>query len=83
MFYLIVTACLEPNGLDINNRTKKIQNLEKSFSKCLLEFNSTYCDSCKQSYLDLTGTYDIEKSSEEFCMDIVDLVSFQYLINVF
>lgn len=76
--------CLNSNGTDLNEHTKMIKHLENSLKECndTIKNNSVACVECKLSYLNLTGYYNKIKNNEGFCMDIVDLVSICYLVNV-
>lgn len=37
--------------------------------------NSTICTDCRQDYTNLNNYYNTHKIKNEFCMDVVDLVS--------
>lgn len=53
----------------------------KFFSACVsnhkngTEPNSTLCSDCKKDYEELIDYYNSQKLTNEFCMDVVDMVN--------
>lgn len=81
-FIVIVSVCL--NGTVLNGRTEHVINLGKQLDNCISkhkDYNLTICTECKDNYKNLINYYNEQKIKEEFCMDVVDLVSL--LCNVF
>lgn len=81
MFQFIVAVCL--NGTMLNSKTKHVMNLGKMLDTCISNHknstqnnnNSELCTDCKQDYMNLNDYYNTHKINNEFCMDVVDLVS--------
>lgn len=86
MFYWY-TVCL--NGTVLNERTKHVICLEKSLDNCIsdhtngTEPNSTLCVDCKEFYQNLISYYNMHKVNNEFCMDVVDLVSYNIICWIY
>lgn len=77
------------NGTALNDKTKTLMRLGKLFDACISNhmnsttLNSSLCSDCQDDYLNLTNYYNTNKISKEFCMDVVDLVSLQLIIQIF
>lgn len=71
----------------LNDRTKSVLNYASQLDDCLLNHtnlndNLTICSDCKKNYEELNNFYDLHKIEKEFCMDIVDLVSLNFFMNL-
>lgn len=72
------------NGTLLNERSKELKNRTDDLNACITkhtQFNSTPCSVCRKDYDNLINYYNSQKINNEFCMDIIDLVSLKSLLN--
>lgn len=79
-YCFIVTVCLD--GTVLNDKSKQVMRLGKMLDSCISNHlsnstkqNSSLCADCKEDYMNLNNYYNAHKINNEFCMDVVDLVS--------